>query len=102
MRGYVIWRTDLVAIAWSDRSPPSPIPEGFHDDRSRALPWPAGAFAHCAHGRGRDPSVALGQIPPRGSPPRNRLLAAAKVGQTLRYTASVAAIWPPAGLGIAA
>ena len=26
----------------------------------------------------------------------------AKVGQTLRYTASVAAIWPPAGLGIAA
>ena len=27
---------------------------------------------------------------------------AAKVGQTLRYTASVAAIWPPAGLGIAA
>ena len=28
--------------------------------------------------------------------------AAAKVGQTLRYTASVAAIWPPAGLGIAA
>lgn len=28
--------------------------------------------------------------------------AAAKLGQTLRYTASVAAIWPPAGLGIAA
>jgi signal transduction histidine kinase len=28
--------------------------------------------------------------------------AAAKVGQTLRYTASVAAIWPPAGLGIGA
>ena len=28
--------------------------------------------------------------------------AAAKIGQTLRYTASVAAIWPPAGLGIAA
>ena len=28
--------------------------------------------------------------------------ASAKVGQTLRYTASVAAIWPPAGLGIAA
>jgi signal transduction histidine kinase len=28
--------------------------------------------------------------------------AAAKVGQTLRYTASVSAIWPPAGLGIAA
>ena len=27
---------------------------------------------------------------------------AAKVGQTLRYTGSVAAIWPPAGLGIAA
>jgi signal transduction histidine kinase len=27
---------------------------------------------------------------------------AAKVGQTLRYTASVAAIWPPAGLGMAA
>jgi signal transduction histidine kinase len=27
---------------------------------------------------------------------------AAKLGQTLRYTASVAAIWPPAGLGIAA
>jgi signal transduction histidine kinase len=27
---------------------------------------------------------------------------AAKIGQTLRYTASVAAIWPPAGLGIAA
>jgi signal transduction histidine kinase len=27
---------------------------------------------------------------------------AAKVGQTLRYTASVSAIWPPAGLGIAA
>jgi signal transduction histidine kinase len=26
----------------------------------------------------------------------------AKLGQTLRYTASVAAIWPPAGLGIAA
>jgi signal transduction histidine kinase len=26
---------------------------------------------------------------------------AAKVGQTLRYTGSVAAIWPPAGLGIA-
>jgi signal transduction histidine kinase len=26
----------------------------------------------------------------------------AKVGQTLRYTASVAAIWPPAGVGIAA
>jgi signal transduction histidine kinase len=26
----------------------------------------------------------------------------AKVGQTLRYTASVSAIWPPAGLGIAA
>src|SRR5215216_4186015 len=26
----------------------------------------------------------------------------AKIGQTLRYTASVAAIWPPAGLGIAA
>ena len=28
--------------------------------------------------------------------------AAAKIGQTLRYTASVSAIWPPAGLGIAA
>ena len=27
--------------------------------------------------------------------------AAAKLGQTLRYTASVSAIWPPAGLGIA-
>jgi signal transduction histidine kinase len=27
---------------------------------------------------------------------------AAKVGQTLRYTASVAAVWPPAGVGIAA
>jgi signal transduction histidine kinase len=27
---------------------------------------------------------------------------AAKVGQTLRYTASVSAIWPPTGLGIAA
>jgi signal transduction histidine kinase len=27
---------------------------------------------------------------------------AARVGQTLRYTASVSAIWPPAGLGIAA
>jgi signal transduction histidine kinase len=27
--------------------------------------------------------------------------AAAKIGQTLRYTASVSAIWPPAGLGIA-
>jgi signal transduction histidine kinase len=27
---------------------------------------------------------------------------AAKIGQTLRYTASVAAIWPPAGVGIAA
>jgi integral membrane sensor domain MASE1 len=26
----------------------------------------------------------------------------AKIGQTLRYTASVAAIWPPAGVGIAA
>src|SRR5881396_1165210 len=25
----------------------------------------------------------------------------AKVGQTLRYTASVSAIWPPAGFGIA-
>jgi signal transduction histidine kinase len=28
--------------------------------------------------------------------------ASAKVGQTLRYTGSVAAIWPPAGLGIGA
>jgi signal transduction histidine kinase len=28
-------------------------------------------------------------------------LAAAKLGQTLRYTASVSAIWPPAGLGMA-
>jgi signal transduction histidine kinase len=28
--------------------------------------------------------------------------ASAKIGQSLRYTASVAAIWPPAGLGIAA
>jgi signal transduction histidine kinase len=28
--------------------------------------------------------------------------AAAKLGQTLRYTASVSAIWPPAGFGIAA
>jgi signal transduction histidine kinase len=28
--------------------------------------------------------------------------ASAKIGQTLRYTASVSAIWPPAGLGIAA
>jgi signal transduction histidine kinase len=28
--------------------------------------------------------------------------AAAKVGQTLRYTASVSAVWPPAGLGIGA
>jgi signal transduction histidine kinase len=27
---------------------------------------------------------------------------AAKIGQTLRYTASVAAMWPPAGVGIAA
>src|SRR2546430_12921404 len=27
---------------------------------------------------------------------------AAKLGQTLRYTASVSAIWPPVGLGIAA
>src|SRR5882762_5172633 len=27
---------------------------------------------------------------------------AAKVGQSLRYTASVAAMWPPAGVGIAA
>ena len=26
----------------------------------------------------------------------------AKLGQTLRYTASVSAIWPPVGLGIAA
>jgi signal transduction histidine kinase len=29
-------------------------------------------------------------------------IGAAKLGQTLRYTASVSAIWPPAGLGIAA
>ncbi len=29
-------------------------------------------------------------------------IVAAKVGQTLRYTASVSAIWPPAGVGIAA
>src|SRR4051794_30235604 len=29
-------------------------------------------------------------------------VAAAKVGQSLRYTASVAAMWPPAGVGIAA
>jgi len=29
-------------------------------------------------------------------------VAAAKLGQTLRYTASVSAIWPPAGVGIAA
>jgi signal transduction histidine kinase len=28
--------------------------------------------------------------------------ASAKIGQTVRYTASVAALWPPAGLGIAA
>lgn len=28
--------------------------------------------------------------------------ASAKIGQTLRYTASVSAIWPPAGVGIAA
>ena len=28
--------------------------------------------------------------------------AAAKLGQTLRYTASVSAVWPPAGVGIAA
>ena len=28
--------------------------------------------------------------------------ASAKIGQTARYTASVAAVWPPAGLGIAA
>src|SRR5436190_19957013 len=27
---------------------------------------------------------------------------AARLGQTLRYTASVSAIWPPVGLGIAA
>ena len=27
---------------------------------------------------------------------------AAKLGQTLRYTASVSAVWPPVGLGIAA
>src|ERR1043165_1012425 len=27
---------------------------------------------------------------------------AAKIGQALHYTASVSAIWPPAGLGIAA
>src|SRR3954452_9967963 len=27
---------------------------------------------------------------------------AAKLGQSLRYTASVSAIWPPAGVGIAA
>src|SRR3954447_20194158 len=27
---------------------------------------------------------------------------AAKLGQTLRYTASVSAIWPPVGLGMAA
>src|SRR5204863_4328406 len=27
---------------------------------------------------------------------------AAKLGQSLRYTASVAAIWPPVGVGIAA
>ena len=28
--------------------------------------------------------------------------AAAKLGQALRYTASVSAVWPPAGVGIAA
>src|SRR6185503_7333915 len=27
---------------------------------------------------------------------------AAKIGQTLRYTASVSAVWPPAGVGVAA
>ena len=55
----------------------------------------------------------LGRGWARGRPPAVRYLSgvlvlaaayygAAKLGQTLRYTASVSAIWPPAGLGIAA
>ena len=55
----------------------------------------------------------LGRGWARGRPPTGRYLSgvlllaaayygAAKVGQALRYTASVSAIWPPAGLGIAA
>jgi signal transduction histidine kinase len=56
---------------------------------------------------------ALGRALAGVRPPSTRYLAgvlllavayygSAKLGQTLRYTASVSAIWPPAGLGIAA
>jgi signal transduction histidine kinase len=54
----------------------------------------------------RVPALALRRPSPRYVASVLALAAAyygaAKLGQTLRYTASVSAIWPPAGLGIAA
>ena len=62
---------------------PSPVPlikrATPPSARTRALTYAAGALA-----------LALAYY------------GAAKLGQTLRYTASVAAMWPPAGVGIAA
>jgi signal transduction histidine kinase len=52
--------------------------------RSVALRWPSARYLAGV--------VLLGLV----------YFGAAKLGQTLRYTASVSAIWPPAGLGIAA
>jgi signal transduction histidine kinase len=60
---------------------------------THAYPYPAQSFS-----RGAATARYLGGV---------LLLAAAyygaaKIGQTLRYTASVSAVWPPAGVGVAA
>ena len=66
---------------------------------TRALPYPAEPLLRRAAAVAESPAVryVVGLLVLAAA-----YYGAAKVGQTLRYTASVAAIWPPAGVGIAA
>ncbi len=100
IRPYVIWRTAGPALTWSGSSP---IPErrkgGCRTTTHLQLSAVPPALSRAAGRTLRWPSLRyLGGVVLLAA----AYYGAAKLGQTLRYTASVSAIWPPAGLGIAA
>src|SRR5688572_17493524 len=96
---YVIWPMAGAAVTWSNSSSIPRPHEGGSISTHAQLPgiWPV-VSGTVSRGLHRPSLRFVGGVLLLAV----AYLGAAKLGQTLRYTASVGAIWPPAGLGIAA
>ena len=102
MQAYVIWRRDLIALTWANRSTLSLVPRGPMTTQAELSPGPRAPLPVARTAAARILRSGWARYVAGVLALAIAYYAAAKVGQTLRYTASVAAIWPPAGLGIAA